>query len=475
VKPLLAAAAAGLGLGVSLPPFDLWFLAPLAYAVLAYALLEDGSRRVKVGRAAAFNFGFFVVGLAWAIEFAVIAFVALLIVEVLLTTVPYALVPRAPRPALIALPALVTIGELIRYRWPMGGLPLAGVALGQANGPLLRLSRLGGDLTIVFVTVLFGVALFALWRDRALGVVGLVVALALVIVPTSPPEPVSSLRVAYVQGGGPRGLRAVENTETDVYGNQVDAMAKLGSKVDLVVWPEDVIDLPGPVTEDPVRREIGALATAAEATLVAGVVEDEGLEHFRNAAVAWDRSGKIVDRYEKVHRVPFGEFVPWRGLVSKLADISAVPRDAIAGTGDGVLLTRAGDLGVLISYEVFFADRAAAAIRGGAEILLVPTNASSFRGRQVPEQEVAAARLRAVETGRDLVQAAPTGHSVFVHANGRTADTSQLGPAAVATETLQMRHGRTPYVRFGDRPLVAFVLLLVAAAVALDRSVKTTD
>jgi apolipoprotein N-acyltransferase len=170
--------------------------------------------------------------------------------------------------------------------------------------------------------------------------------------------------------------------------------------------------------------------------------------------------------------VPFGEYVPARGLVSKLADISAVPRDAIAGKGDGVLLTRAGELGVLISYEVFFADRASAAVRGGAEILLVPTNASSFRGRQVPEQEVAAARLRAVETGRDLVQAAPTGHSVIVSANGTTAKTSKLGPAAVATHTLHLRHGRTPYDRVGDRPIVAVVLLLLVGAFALDRAVK---
>jgi apolipoprotein N-acyltransferase len=467
VKPLLLAAVGGLLLGISLPPFDLWFLAPVAYAVLAYALVAAGSRWAKVGRAALFNLGFFVVGLAWAIEFAVVAFVALLLLEVLLTTLPYVVLPRTT----LALPAVITIGELIRYRWPMGGLPLAGVALGQTSGPLLPVSRLGGDLAIVFVVAMLGVAL----HGRRLDALGIAVAIAALgwVVPT--PNAVSSLRVAYVQGGGPRGLRAVENTTTDVYGNQVDAMARLDKRVDLVVWPEDVIDLGGPIAKDPIRHEVGALATKADATLVAGVVEDDGEHNFRNAAVAWDRSGKIVDRFEKVHRVPFGEYVPARGLVSKLADISAVPRDAIAGKGDGVLLTRTGELGVLISYEVFFASRAAAAVGGGAEILLVPTNASSFRGRQVPQQEVAAARLRAVETGRDLVQAAPTGHSVFVTADGSTTKTSKLGPRAVATDVLHRRHGKTPYDRWGDRPIVALVLLLLVAGYALDRPVKATD
>ena len=473
MKLLLTAAAGGLIASVSLPPFDLWFLAPVGFACLAAALV-DGSRRARVGRAAVFFFAYFVVGLAWSLEFAVAAFVGLLLAEVVLTTLPFVLLPQAPRVALLTFPAVVTVAELLRQRWPFGGLPLAGAALGQVNGPLLPVARVGGELAIVFLLALVGVALYSLRAHRALAVTAAVFALLVTTagwaVPT--PESTGTLRVAYVQGGGPRGLRAVENVDTDVYGNQVEASERVRPPVDLVVWPEDVIDLAGPVSRDPVRLEVGELARSLEATVVAGVVEDAGPDRFRNAAVAWDRSGKIVDRFETVHRVPFGEFVPARGLVGRLADISAVPRDAIAGSGDGVLLTQAGDLGVMISYEVFFADRARAAVRGGGEILLVPTNASSFRGRQVPEQEVNAARIRAVETGRDLVQAAPTGHSAFVDAEGRVSDLSRLGPAAVATEVLHTRDGRTPYVRWGDQPIVAFVLLLMVGGLWLDRTVK---
>jgi apolipoprotein N-acyltransferase len=104
----------------------------------------------------------------------------------------------------------------------------------------------------------------------------------------------------------------------------------------------------------------------------------------------------------------------------------------------------------------------------------VPTNASSFRGRQVPDQEVAAARLRAVELGRDLIQAAPTGHSAFVDADGNTSKVSKLGVAVAAQHTLHRRHGRTPYARTGDVPVLALVLVLLLATAALDRSVKTT-
>jgi apolipoprotein N-acyltransferase len=460
----------GLILGISLPPFGLWFLAPVGYALFLYAVVNG--KRVR--SAAVFNVAYFAVGLAWSIEFAVVAFVGLMLIEVLLTTVVFVLPIRAPRVMILAFPSLVTLGELLRYRWPLGGLPLAGVALGQVNGPLLPVARLGGDLAIVFVTALVGVGLYCVRGNRALAVAAGVLTLVVVVAGwvTPAPKATGSMRVAYAQGGGPRGLRAVENEDTDVFGNQVRATHRLHRPLDLVLWPEDVIDLSGPIADDPIKGEVGKLATDLHTTLVAGVVEDSGTDRFRNAAVAWDRSGKIVDRFEKVHRVPFGEYVPARGLVKHLADISPVPRDAIAGKGDGVLLTRAGELGVMISYEVFFADRARAAVHGGADVLLVPTNASSFKGRQVPRQEVAAARLRAVETGRDLVQAAPTGHSAFVTAGGHVSKTSKLGPRAAATSVLHKRHGTTPYDRWGDRPIFVAVLILALGALALDRSVK---
>ena len=73
----------------------------------------------------------------------------------------------------------------------------------------------------------------------------------------------------------------------------------------------------------------------------------------------------------------------------------------------------------------------------------------SFKGRQVPDQEVAAAQLRAVEMGRDLIQAAPTGHSAFVDATGKRSHVSKLGAAQVAQTTLHKRTASTPFVRFG--------------------------
>ncbi|MCA1843147.1 MAG: apolipoprotein N-acyltransferase, partial [Actinobacteria bacterium] len=235
--------------------------------------------------------------------------------------------------------------------------------------------------------------------------------------------------------------------------------------VDVVVWPEDVIDVDGPLAGSAQDSAMARLSDDLDATVVAGVVEDvPGGLRFRNAAVVWEPHRGVVDRYDKVHRVPFGEYVPLRSLFERLADLSDVPRDAIAGTGPGVLDTKVGRFGVVISYEVFFADRARAAARAGGELLLVPTNASSYTTSQVPAQELAVARLRAVETGRWVVQAAPTGYSGVVDPRGRVVRRGPLASRSVLEAVVRLRGGRTPAVRLGDAPVV------VAAALALGAS-----
>jgi apolipoprotein N-acyltransferase len=175
--------------------------------------------------------------------------------------------------------------------------------------------------------------------------------------------------------------------------------------------------------------------------------------------------GAMFPRYDKVHRVPFGEYVPARGLFEHLADLSDVPRDATVGTRPGVLSLPGVKLGVVISYEVFFPERARAAIRAGGRILLVPTNASSYRDAQVPAQEVAVARLRAIETGRWVVQAAPTGYSAVIDHRGVVHAQSALGGPAVLQAEVDLRSGRTLFVVWGPAPW----LLLAGAGLTLSK------
>ena len=183
--------------------------------------------------------------------------------------------------------------------------------------------------------------------------------------------------------------------------------------------------------------------------------------------MAWGPRGRIVARYDKVHRVPFGEYIPFRSLIDRVADLSAVPRDAVGGRGAGLLKVpgrRLGKLGTLISYEVFFEDRARAAVRAGAQVLLVPTNASSFGTGQVPAQELAAARLRALETGRTVLQAAPTGYTAVVDWRGRVLARSALGRPGVLQRTVARRTGQTWAIQVGPRLGVTLAVLTLVVA-----------
>jgi apolipoprotein N-acyltransferase len=222
----------------------------------------------------------------------------------------------------------------------------------------------------------------------------------------------------------------------------------------------------GDITTDPLARQLSALAVDLDATVVVGSAERIG-DNFRVMTTVWHPDGSPGARYHKNHRVPFGEYVPFRPVIERLADISPIPRDAVAGDSPPVLDTPAGTLGVAVSYEVFFPSRTREAVRRGAEVILVPTNATSFSTTQMPALELGAARLRALETGRAVVQSAPTGFSGVVDADGRVVAASDLGARQLLEVEVSLRTGRTPYSRTGDLPWVGLAMVALAAGLAV--------
>ena len=273
--------------------------------------------------------------------------------------------------------------------------------------------------------------------------------------------PIGDVRAATVQGGGDRGLDKAHVDPGVVLDRQFAASAALFGQdaPRLVLWPEDVVALDGPLVGSTEAEALGNLAQGLHATLLAGVTEPAPGRHFLNEIVAFGPDGTIVDRYEKVHRVPFGEYVPYRWIFEHFADLSGVPLDAVPGHGDGVLHTPAATVGAMVSYEVFFPARARVPVRDGAQLLVVPTNTSSYATTQVPTQELAASRLRAIEEGRDLLQAAPAGYSAVVDNHGAVHALSVLGRRQVLVRTVALRSGWTIYTHVGD-------LLAIALAVA---------
>lgn len=461
---MIVSLLAGLLLAFSLPPWGWW---PLAFAAffLFSRQLDEPSRRRRVKRGALFALGWFGPSVFWMLDFTLPGYLIVLGLWGLF----WALVALACPPGRwrwLALPAAAVLAELVRWSWPFGGQPLATLPMTQVASPLGPTVRLLGPLLLAALVVAVGVAIDALSSGaRRTGLAALAGVVLVVLLAGAAPDghPTGTLDVALVQGGGPQNTRAADTDEREVFERHLAASEGVDTPVDLVVWPENVVNVEGPLAENREGDELSALARALDTTLVVGAVEGDG-DGFHNSAIAYDREGNEVDRYEKVQRVPFGEYVPLRGLLEPFAGDALPARDAIEGEGPATLDTPVGKLGVVISWEVFFADRARDGIGHGGEALLNPTNGSSYWLTIVQTQQIASSRLRAMETGRWVLQVAPTGLSAIVTPDGEVLGRTGVSERAVVQGTIQTRDGETIYTRLGDWPMAIVALLTLLGA-----------
>jgi apolipoprotein N-acyltransferase len=471
-RPAVRAVAAGVLVAGSLPPWGWW---PLAFVGLALVdrLVSGAGWRSRLWRGTVLGWSLFAPTIVWITELTAPGYVvAVLLLGGMVGAFFVAVPPGAGRrPALVGAWVLC---ESLRMAWPFGGVPLSLLAVGQVGGPLAGPARVGGVLAVALVTVLVGLALSAAVAREVRPAVGaLVAAVAVLVVAQVAPsgrDTGRTIDVAFVQGGGPQGTRAINTNMRKVFERHLDASDQVPDGMDLVVWPEDVVDTDARVQDAREGRELQALARRFDATLVVGTVEGVSDTRFRNSSQVLEADGSWTGRYVKVQRVPFGEWVPFRSLIEKVAPDTLARRDATVAHAPGLLRTEAGPIAVVISWEDFFGHRARAGVKAGGQLLYNPTNGSTYSGTFVQTQQVASSRLRAIETGRWEVQVAPTGFSAFVSPEGDVFQRTRTSERAVRVmRDLPLRDGETWYVRWGDTPWRVVGLGLVVAGWALDR------
>jgi apolipoprotein N-acyltransferase len=275
--------------------------------------------------------------------------------------------------------------------------------------------------------------------------------------------------IAAVQGGGEQGTRALDVPSEVVTRRHLEATRTIApdDELDLVLWPENVIDTADFATSEELTM-VAAEAARLGVPFAVGVTEDVPGQPGRitNAQVVVTPDGDVTSRYDKVRRVPFGEYVPLRGLLEAVgAPVDQVRTNAVPGTGPAVIELPDGTrMGVAISWEVFFGGRVREGVKAGGQVILNPTNGASYTGTVVQTQQVASSQLRAIETGRWVVQASPTGFSEFVSPGGDVIDRTAVSEAAVIRHRVELRTGRTWYVSLGDGPYIVALLGLLAAS-----------
>jgi apolipoprotein N-acyltransferase len=235
--------------------------------------------------------------------------------------------------------------------------------------------------------------------------------------------------------------------------------------VDLVLWPESAV--PYRLDGDPAYREIvEKMARQFEIDIVLNSVAALDGDRFANSAFLVTPDGVSAVRYDKVHLVPFGEFVP---VWARFAFTESLVREVGAFTPgeEPVVLPATVPTGVAICFEVVFPDLIAAEVRGGAQLLTTLTNDGWYGFSWAPRQHFAQVRLRAAESRRWFARAALTGISGFIDPGGRVVSRLDVGETGMLAEFVQPMTGLTPRVRYGDwwamLCAIATVSLLVAS------------
>ena len=471
LRALLRAVVAGLLIAASVPPWGWW---PLAFIGIAMwdRLLRNAKPSQRFIRSTVFAIAWFAPAMLWMVDLTAPGYPIAVIVFALYVGVAGLAVPgRSARSWVrwLSVPAAFTLAEAARCTFPFGGVPLATTAMGQASAPLGQVARVFCAIGVTFAVAVGGVALSALWERRhLLGAItiGAVVALWLFAVFAPSGHDIRTINAAVVQGGGPQGTHASETNPRDVFNRHVEATKNVTTPVDLVVWPEKVVAVEGPITANRENVELSAIAKDLDTTLVAGITEGLDSSNFANASIVYLPDGSSGERYDKVHRVPFGEYVPLRDFIERIAGSNTgLPlRDAVPGTEPAILHTPAGSLAVAISWEIFFTNRGRDGVLHGGQILLNPTNGSSYWLTEVQSQQVASSQLRAIETGRWVLQAAPTGFSAIVTPTGDVLQRTSISEQAVLQQDVTLRSGDTIATVIGPLPIVWLSLVLIALA-----------
>lgn len=343
---------------------------------------------------------------------------------------------------------------------------MSNLAMGPIDTYLVEVVRVGGSLLLIAAIGLLAIAVEGALSKKPRTVLSSVAAIAALIgVAQIAPagEPGQKIKASVVQAGGQLGTRAASSDQVAVFDRHLAAVNAHDVDTDLMIWSESSVTTSAPLEQSSELSTISQLATELDAVIVANFSEIKG-NNFRNASISIDPGKGLRDRYDKVHLVPFGEYIPLRSFIDNFADLSLISREALPGSGPGVLESRLGPLGNVISFEVYFPERVRSGIQSGARIITNPTLASSYTNSLVPEQSLASARLRAIEAGRWVLQASTTGYSAIVDPDGRVVVRSDLKEQVVLTTQVQLREGNTWATRFGKLPISMLAVFLLVGS-----------
>ncbi|MZH03702.1 MAG: apolipoprotein N-acyltransferase, partial [Nitrospinae bacterium] len=461
--PLLLSLLSGVLLALTFPLYDFESLAWLAFIPL-FSAIEGKTPQ----RAALLGFitgmAFYSIGLSWVnntlINYGnlpmVLSFAVLLIwaayTSIYLTLFCYFLNRVCKnKPVLFFLfaPVLWVSLEYIRSTHSEYGFSWLGLGYSQYKTlPVIQMAEITGVYGVSWLIMLVNAGLYLTWKSwqesnnnmvlRFLSVTVLVLVLwvGLGISALNRAAPKPNFKVALIQGNVEQAIKwnpVYQLVVMNKYRNLT--LQSMQSKPQLVVWPETA--MPFYYT----RHQSGTLfvqelARETKTPILFGNPrgEQNGSEvtHFNSAYMVTEK-GETKDRYDKMHLVPFGEFVPFKSLLFFVEKLVPMIGDFGRGEEATVFDVAGQKAGVSICYEITFPDLMRQAVKNGAGFLVNISNDAWFGKSAATYQQMAMGALRAVENRVPLVRAANTGVSGTITANGEVKDETELFVDAART------------------------------------------
>ena len=379
--------------------------------------------------------------------------------------------------------AVWTLREFVANNFPYGGFPWSRLAMTQSESFLANWVWLGGMSLLTFVIALLG-TMAALWlkhrADRKIRLRRMLIATAaILLIPVVMPIGITTQQsgervIAAVQGDANAGLFS-NVTPGTILQNHIDAtelvfQSDLADQVELLVWPENASDL-DPLRSVMANEKIEQIAAKIDAPFTFGTITRAGDDTY-NSTLLWQSEVGLVDQYDKKVPVPFAEYAPdrefWRMFAPDLVDM--IPRGFSFGQRDGIFELPGFSAGTLICFEIAEDSILRELVSGGAEVILSQTNNADFGYSDETYQQIAIARLRAIETGRGVVNISTVGKSAIFLPSGDILSQVDWYEPAVMVERVPTFTGNTPAVFIGsvfDWINAGFVL--VSSALAFGR------
>ena len=491
---------------ISFPDFNLWLFAWVALVPLFFAI--DGQKPLRAFMTAYFTGALFFLGtIYWLIHVTLPGMIAaVLYLAVYFGIFGLIIPPAIAHPSYLSLIVIPSAWAALEYSRShvLSGFGWNLLAHSQShNLPMIQIADIVGGYGVSFLIVLVNAAIFFTIKDmrkRNYSTFYLAIALAFIFFAAGYGTlrlnnifTGERLKVAVVQGNIAQNEKwdpAFRLAIIDKYEALTIASAK-GSP-DLIVWPESSI--PGflETEEDLFQRVTGVAKNAHTALLVGEPRQEAGNEDvYYNSATLFDKDGKLVGSYDKIHLVPFGEFIPVKRVFSfvekftksTIGDFSAgkeytvfkfiVERNRKTDDYNRKLVKKV-KFSALICFEDIFPDISRQLVKSGANFLVNITNDAWFGNSCAPYQHVQSSVFRAVENRVNVVRAANTGLSCFIDQKGKIIGSVRSGDKNIfvdgfKVEDIVLTNTRTFYTIYGD--LFTYLCISVTALYLLSLAV----